>query len=130
MSIPTTTNKQAEARAKKRGEEVALRRRSGNGTIQDVAEFFCRDERTVRKWKDDGIIGHTQIGGTIWFSEYDVAEVAKYHKFGISTDMAASSYREQVRKDWCEFLGKLNAADELASRVARLEQILSMKEAA
>lgn len=109
---PATANRRAaashagvEARLARRAAEVAEQRRSGNGTAADVAAFCCVSERTVIKWKDEGIIGHTQIGQNLWFSADDVADLATHHHQGKYSTIAPTEVPNRVRRDWREFLG-------------------------
>lgn len=140
MNHSTTNTKAADTlKGGHRAGLVQERRQSGNGSVEDVADFFGISERQVRNWKDaePPVIGHTQIGGCIWFSADDVAEVAQHHRAGKYSKVPASEVAARVRRDWLEFLGVRNAEcgvrnelDELRARLDALEHQANFRQAA
>jgi hypothetical protein len=118
-AVSTTHPTATQARAQKRAAAVRAQRRAGNGTVEDLAEFCCVALRTAQDWKTSGVVGHTQIGGNIWLSADDVAEfVAAHHHAGKYSSTHATQTKDQVRKDWREFLCAIERDED---RFARIE---------
>lgn len=50
-------------------------------TNQEVMELFGISTQTIKKWRDIGAIGYTQVGGIYLYSKEDIVKFLKENHF-------------------------------------------------
>lgn len=50
-------------------------------TNEEVLQIFGVTPPTLRKWRNQGLLGYSQIGSTLQYSQQDISEFLKSHHY-------------------------------------------------
>lgn len=50
-------------------------------TNEEVLQIFGVSKPTLRKWRNEGLLGYSQIGSTLQYSQQDIADFLKSHHY-------------------------------------------------